>query len=275
MPVLIYYEAARLYRAAGCPANNTERTNIVRYGMQLLESYGYYSGFYTYYNFALNYLDYKQLMNEGYDFWLAHYGISQPSISGVEMWQYSSSLTVGGRSPIDGNYCYKDYTETIHGSGGGNQDEVEETITVYDLNTGKVVTDTATNILEQIVANEIGTTRLGGSKGVAATGANAQQAYEVQAVAAHSWITYQYANNYASEANPPQVGLKPLSSIKNQTYQNLIVAAVEKVKNVYITYKGEVTLTPYYACSGGKTNSSSDYWGRSLPYRVSVDLKTY
>ena len=275
MPVFIDYEDSRLYNAAGCPANNTERTNVVRYGMQLLESYGYYPGFYTYYNFAKNYLNYQQLMNEGYDFWLAHYGISQPSIAGVEMWQYSSSLTVGGRHPIDGNYCYKDYTDLIHGTGGGSHVEVQETLTVYDLNTNKVVTDTVTNILAQIVANEIGNTMLGGGKGVAATGADAQRAYEVQAVAAHSWITYQYANNYASLANPPKVGLKSLSAITNQTYRNLIVAAAEKVKDDYITYDGEVALTPYYACSGGKTNSSSDYWGRTLPYLVSVDLGSY
>ena len=270
MPVFIDYEDSRLYSAAGCPANNTERTNIVRYGMQLLESYGYYPGFYTFYNFALNYLDYKQLMNEGYDFWLAHYGISQPKISGIEMWQYSSSLTVGGRNPIDGNYCYKDYTELIHGSGSGSHVEVEETLTVYDLNTGKVVTDTVTNILAQIVVNEIGGTVVS-----SATGEKAQRAYEVQAVAAHSWITYQYANNYASEVNPPQVGLKPLSNISSQTYRDLIVAAVNKVKDDYITYNGEVALTPYYACSGGMTNSSADYWGRDLPYLQTVDLKSY
>ena len=277
MPVFIDYEDPMLYNPdkgnPGMPTDSATRTNIVRYGMDRLKAYGYYPGFYTFLNFATQYLNGRQLMAEGYDFWLAHWNVASPSWNDVEMWQYGTA-SVGGRE-VDANYCYKDYTEVIHGSGGGSHVEVEETLTVYDLNTNRVVTDTVTNILSQIVVNEIGNTMLGGGKGVAATGADAQRAYEVQAVAAHSWIAYQYANNYASLANPPKVGLKSLSAITNQTYRNLIVAAAEKVKDDYITYNGEVALTPYYACSGGKTNNSSDYWGRTLPYLVSVDLGSY
>ena len=279
MPVFIDYEDPMLYNPdkgnPGMPTDAATRTNIVRYGMDRLKAYGYYPGFYTFLNFATEYLNGRQLIEEGYDFWLAHWDVASPAWADVEMWQYSSSLTIGGRHPIDGNYCYKDYTDLIHGSGGGSHVEVEETITVYDLNTNRVVTDTVSNILIQVVANEIGNTVRGGSKGVAASPGDAQRAYEVQAVAAHSWLTYQYANNHASEANPPKVGLKPLSTVKGADYQKSLIAAVEKVKDDYITYDGDVALTPYYSCSGGKTNSSSDYWGQSLPYLVSVDLGTY
>lgn len=120
-------------------------------------------------------------MAEGYDFWLAHWDVSTPAWTDAELWQYGTAM-VGGRE-VDANYCYKDYTGLIDGSGSGSHIEVEEMLTVYDLNTNKVVTDTVSNILAQIVANEIGNTMLGGGKQVAATGADAQRAYEVQAVA--------------------------------------------------------------------------------------------
>ena len=277
MPVFIDYEDPRLYNpdkgGPDMPKDSATRTNIVRYGMDRLKGYGYYPGFYTFLNFATQYLNGRQLMAEGYDFWLAHWDVSTPAWTDAELWQYGTAMV--GKREVDANYCYKDYAGLIDGSGSGSHIEVEEMLTVYDLNTNKVVTDTVSNILAQIVANEIGNTMLGGGKQVAATGADAQRAYEVQAVAAHSWIVYQYANNHASEVNPPKVGLKSLSTITNVTYRNLITAAVNKVKDDYITYNGEVALTPYYACSGGKTNSSSDYWGQSLPYLVSVDLGSY
>lgn len=51
------------------------------------------------------------------DAWLAHWGISEPSMA-CGMWQYSSDGVVAGSSPrTDVNYCYKDYPSILANMG--------------------------------------------------------------------------------------------------------------------------------------------------------------
>ena len=261
MPVFIDYEDARLYSATGCPATNDDRTNIVRYGMQLLQSYGYASGFYTYRNFALTKMNGQQLINEGYDFWLAHWNVATPSWDGIEMWQYGTA-NVGGIS-VDGNISYKDYTKTITGTGGTHV-TTDELFTVYDLNTKQTVTASMQSILARIVANEIGTIAF--SPNLSA--GDYKKAYQVQAVAAHSWLMYEYSQDVVA----PRVGLK---STLSDTYMNPINSAVGSVINDYILYNNQIAFTPYYASSGGYSNPSVDYWGQSFAYLTKVDCRAF
>jgi SpoIID/LytB domain protein/M6 family metalloprotease-like protein len=256
MPVFIDYEDKLLYTAAAAPSSNEERTNIVRYGMQLLQSYGYSTGFYTYYNFARDKMNGQQLINEGYDFWLAHWNVSDPGWSGIEMWQYGTA-NVGGIA-VDGNVCYKNYTQTIHGTGGGTHVTTQELFKVYDVNSKQVVEAGMESILSRMVANEIGTVTFS-----AMTGQDRVRAYQAQAVAAHSWLMYQYANGVIT----PSVGLRTLSD----TYMNVITPAVSAVANDYIMYDNQIAFTPYFACSGGSTNNSADYWGKGYSYLTKVD----
>ena len=261
MPVFIDYEDKRLYEAVGCPATNDDRTNIVRYGMQLLQSYGYASGFYTFRNFALTKMNGQQLINEGYDFWLAHWNVATPSWDGIEMWQYGSA-SVGGRT-VDGNISYKDYTKTITGTGGTHV-TTDELFTVYDLNTKQTVTASMQSILARIVANEIGTIAF--SPNLSA--GDYKKAYQVQAVAAHSWLMYEYSQDVVA----PRVGLK---STLSDTYMNPINLAVGSVINDYILYDNQIAFTPYYASSGGYSNPSGDYWGQSFAYLTKVDCRAF
>ena len=262
MPVFIDYEDPRLYQATGCPDYNG-RTNIVRHGMDVLSQLGYYPGFYTYLNFFNTKMNGQQLMNEGYDFWLAHWDVPAPGLSGVEMWQYGTA-TINGVG-YDGNYCYKDYTGLIHGSGGGSHVTTPRSVKVYDLNTKTVVEAPITTILAQMVANEVGS-----YVAAAASGGDAIRAYEVQAVAANSWLAYQYAHDSIT----PSVGLKDPASISLAVANN-ITTAVANVQNDYLFYDGAVALTTYYACSGGSTNNSADYWGTDLAYLRSVSCGSY
>lgn len=117
---------------------------------------------------------------------------------------------------------------------------------VYDLNTGKIVTDTEENILAQIVMNEM-------------SGAFTDEALKAQAVTARSWLMYEYSIG----SQFPQVGLKE----PNQK----CIDIVNYVKGEYVTYNNQIAFTPYFSCSNGKTQSSEETWGGTIPYLVAVD----
>lgn len=80
-------------------------TQLVKYALETLRTYGWFSGTYTYTNFANAYLDMAVLSQ--YPFWIADYR-SAPSYGGTyQMWQYSSSGTVLGvptRVDLDNSY---------------------------------------------------------------------------------------------------------------------------------------------------------------------------
>lgn len=56
----------------------------------------------------------------------------------------------------------------------------------------------------------------------------------------------------------------------DQNYEKFLSCANE-VKNTVVMYKGDVALTPYYAVSCGKTQSSEKEWGEKLDYLIPVD----
>ncbi|MEG0019646.1 MAG: SpoIID/LytB domain-containing protein, partial [Oscillospiraceae bacterium] len=56
----------------------------------------------------------------------------------------------------------------------------------------------------------------------------------------------------------------------DDNYQKFLRCAKE-VQNIVVMYQGEVALTPYYAVSCGKTQSSENEWGRAVPYLVQTD----
>ncbi|MPM08793.1 hypothetical protein SDC9_55109 [bioreactor metagenome] len=118
------------------------------------------------------------------------------------------------------------------------------------------------SILSAIVANEIGTMAY-----TAMSGQDRVRAYQVQAVAAHSWLMYEYSQDVVA----PSVGLKTLSD----TYMNIITPAVGAVINDYILYNNQIAFTPYYASSGGYSNPSGDYWGQSFAYLTKVECGTF
>lgn len=244
LPVYIDYEDPLITKNT---ANLTigQRTEIVRYGMQVLEQgskYKFLPGFYTYYNFAKNVIDGAQLQREGYEFWLARYNSAHGWSPAPPIWQYSSTGKVPGiNTNVDLNYCYKDYSNI---NGGATPAPVTtHNLTVTNQN-GQVVTAPAATILAQIVQNEVG-------------GFNNAEVYKAQAVAAQSWILYQNSQGYAA----PRVSLKtPTAAVQN---------AVNQVVTQTLYYQNQVAFTPYYAYSAGTTNNGA-YWGNNLPYLKSV-----
>lgn len=78
-----------------------------------------------------------------------------------------------------------------------------------------------TNILAKIVQNEVG-------GGLGLTGADKLKLYTAQAVAANSWLQYQYAHGITA----PEVGLKTVTD-------SSIYTAVEEAQKYVVTYNGE------------------------------------
>ncbi len=48
-------------------------------------------------------------------------------------------------------------------------------------------------------------------------------------------------------------------------------AAVDSVKNLYVTYNGEICNTYYHSSSGGWTEDSENIWGKYIPYLRAVE----
>ena len=265
-PVYIDYESS--LNLSGTTYDS--RTSIVRTGMQLLKNAGYYPGFYTYHSY-MSYFNVAGLVNEGYDFWYARYPASPapdtaPSIgTTVGIWQYCSD---GNQNPamtpyvngistrVDLNATYKDYPTIVHKFSGETTGTIttvtQDTLTVYDVNTSKIVTDNAAVILAKVVQNEVGAF-------------NNPVIYKAQAVAAHSWILYQTQNGVT-----PSVGLSTPSAA--------VTAAVKPVANQILKYGNAVANTMYCSAGAGYTNSAANMWGTAYPYLIegresSGDLK--
>ncbi|MEG2930632.1 MAG: SpoIID/LytB domain-containing protein, partial [Ruthenibacterium sp.] len=263
-PVYIDYEANKNLNGT----TYDQRTDYVRQAMVQLRNAGFYPGFYTYHSYC-NYFNVAQLVNEGYDFWYARYPLapnppSNPSGSigaNVSIWQYCSDGNTnpamqphvnGVYTSLDLNYVYDDVPSRVHkfyGTGSSTTPPTapdgivtQNMLTVYDTGSGRIVTDTATNILAKIVQTEVG-------------GFNNPEVYKAQAVAAYSYIMYQ-----------SQFGATPNVSLSSPS--SAVTNAVNAVANKIVTYNGTVANTMYGAANSGKTQSTEAMWGGAYPYLV-------
>ena len=239
-PIYIDYEDKLLLENT---TGNEQRTDILRTGMDALQAQGYLSGFYTYYNFAQNYINTQQLIDEGYDFWVAHTSATANPWKGASIWQNSHHGTVQGiNGDVDLNLSYVNY---------GN---LSRNVTVYDQNTKKNVTGSLRDIVVQIVQNEVGS-------GLGLTGLDARRLYMAQAVAAHSWLEFQwqrYGVNYV-----PSVGLASPSTA--------VAGAANQVMRLTVQYNGSVANAAYGSCAGNYTNSASNMGWGDYAYLVPVE----
>ncbi len=244
-PVYIDFEWNKILEKT----NYNLRTEMLEKGMERLRGYGYHPGFYSNRNWLLNHYDGKYLVAKGYDFWYARYPLKPDLNAGTAgdigfaapIWQYASDGSVPGISgDVDMNISYVDY-KTLINAGGSSGNGAELTLSVYDLNTSRQVTGSVTDILAQIVMNEVGQW-------------NNSEVNKAQAVAAYSWIQYQQKHG-----NPvPAVGLKkPSASVKRD---------VEAVAGKTLYYDNAPINAAYGSASGPYTNTAKNMWNLNLPY---------
>lgn len=122
------------------PLSREALTNLVKYELQTIESWGCYAALYTYTYYKQTEIDLGRL--SAYDLWIADYrGTRPPFAHGI--WQYSSKGSVNGVvGNVDMNWSYKDYPSIIKAAGlnGFNSEPVQPqklfTITVGPVTKG-------------------------------------------------------------------------------------------------------------------------------------------
>ena len=106
-------------------SNSLSKQQITNIGLafcQRIASYGYKTGIYANRNWFTNYIDKNQVINSGYEIWLAQYPSGEYAIT-PEMydkstecgvWQYSSKGSVSGiNGNVDVNVSYVDYGTAV------------------------------------------------------------------------------------------------------------------------------------------------------------------
>ena len=114
---------------------------------------------------------------------------------------------------------------------------------------GQVVSGPARQILSQIVAIEM-------------TSSWNPEALKAQAVAAHTYLKYQYSNGVTA----PSVAGRTNPSSK-------VTDAVSQVADLIMTVGGRAVYTPYCASMAGRSNPASQVWGTAHSHLVSVESK--
>ena len=119
-------------------------------------------------------------------------------------------------------------------------------LSVYE--NGALVTDTAYNIVCQIVANEM-------------NDSCPDEALKAQAVAAHTFVVFHNNMNWI-----PDVGLRnPSERIKR-----LVKEVIEEM----VYYNGKPIYAAYFSTSAGYTNTAEEVWGgANYPYTQMVESK--
>ena len=124
----------------------------------------------------------------------------------------------------------------------------QEEILTVTMN-GQVVSGPATQILSQIVAIEM-------------TYSWNPEALKAQAIAAHTYLEYQYRNGVSAPA------------VSGRTSPNAkVVAAVSQVSDIVMTIGGKPLYTPYFASCAGYTNPAGQTWGTHHSHLVTVESK--
>lgn len=102
------YDSEDYMEKNGVTPSASLNTAIVKTFCEVVESHGWYVGNYANPDFIYNHFDNSQL--EHWDLWLAHWGVSSPSIS-CPMWQYGEDWD------LDADICYVDYPSIIRQAG--------------------------------------------------------------------------------------------------------------------------------------------------------------
>ena len=126
--------------------------------------------------------------------------------------------------------------------------EITEEILTVTMN-GQVVSGPASQILSQIVAIEM-------------TSSWNVEALKAQAVAAHTYLEYQYNNGVAT----PAVAGRTSPSQR-------VVNAVSQVSDLIMTVGGRAVYSPYFASCAGYTNPAGQTWGTHHSHLVTVESK--
>lgn len=108
------------------------------------------------------------------------------------------------------------------------------------------------------------------------------EALKAQAVAAHTFLLYRKAQNVDKEydittdystdqAYLSREEIAKKWGDKTEEYTLRLESLLNEVDGIYMSYDSKPILAAYHAISSGKTESSKNVWGVSLPYLTAVE----
>lgn len=89
--------------------------------------------------------------------------------------------------------------------------------------------------------------------------------YDVEAIKAQTVVIYTYLKYRDTNFTIDGVEI-------SDTYNDEVKAAVDSVFGQYLTYKGEIALTPYFLIAARKTTSSENVFSQAYPYLKNVEV---
>lgn len=98
------------------------------------------------------------------------------------------------------------------------------------------------------------------------TQAEIGDAAPIETIKAQVVACYSYAKYYSFSLYSYEHAFSDKDMVSDK-----VKKAVDAVMGRYVSYNGEVCLTPYFLVSAGKTSSCETTWGGSLPYLAAVD----
>lgn len=183
-------------------------------------------------------------------------------------------------------------SDSVVNNAGSNVSDVNNDVSVSEPVASTIVSEPVNEVSEVVVDNNIYVSvRRGDGRVVSleledyvtgVVGAEMPALFNSEALKAQAVIARTYAlkansmgrtlsDNESTQSYKDNGDLAGIWGSNYSSYYSKIKDAVNSTKGVYLTYNGNYIEAVYHSTSNGRTEDSSNVWGNSYPYLVSVD----
>ncbi|MGM9849819.1 MAG: stage II sporulation protein D [Bacilli bacterium] len=183
-------------------------------------------------------------------------------------------------------------SDSVVNNAGSNVSDVNNDVSVSEPVASTIVSEPVNEVSEVVVDNNIYVSvRRGDGRVVSleledyvtgVVGAEMPALFNSEALKAQAVIARTYAlkansmgrtlsDNESTQSYKDNGDLAGIWGSNYSSYYSKIKDAVNSTKGIYLTYNGNYIEAVYHSTSNGKTEDSSNVWGNSFPYLVSVD----
>lgn len=183
-------------------------------------------------------------------------------------------------------------SDSVVNNAGSNVSDVNNDVSVSEPIASTIVSEPVNEVSEVVVDNNIYVSvRRGDGRVVSleledyvtgVVGAEMPALFNSEALKAQAVIARTYAlkansmgrtlsDNESTQSYKDNGELAGIWGSNYSSYYSKIKDAVNSTKGIYLTYNGNYIEAVYHSTSNGRTEDSSNVWGNSYPYLVSVD----
>ena len=183
-------------------------------------------------------------------------------------------------------------SDSVVNNAGSNVSDVNNDVSVSEPVASTIVSEPVNEVSEVVVDNNIYVSvRRSDGRVVSleledyvtgVVGAEMPALFNSEALKAQAVIARTYAlkansmgrtlsDNESTQSYKDNGDLAGIWGSNYSPYYSKIKDAVNSTKGIYLTYNGNYIEAVYHSTSNGKTEDSSNVWGNSFPYLVSVD----